>query len=286
MRGRGKLFAIFKSFYSATLYRDVFSQWRGIGLSYMMLLNFLIITPVLITSGFTLNKVLFEEKIGIPNALEFHAGGIIDQLPTLEWNGQSRLNVVDNKPHTIYFVRGDFTLPLVLIDNDATEESFSGDTPNIILNKDGILFRQSDSRTAKQDWNEFGFKHLYVDQVIAAKLASIGIKWLKLNRAKIYAVLGFGLWAFSMLLLLIWRLIQVLIYGAVAFGIANLMKIKTDYSTMMRIAAVAITPMIVTDAIIILSYNFEIPIFLSIVFVLIYLFYALRCNRDSGATET
>jgi hypothetical protein len=45
IRRHGPILAIFLSFFSAELYRDIASRWRGIGLRYLLLLIFLTSIP-------------------------------------------------------------------------------------------------------------------------------------------------------------------------------------------------------------------------------------------------
>jgi hypothetical protein len=79
----------------------------------------------------------------------------------------------------------------------------------------------------------------------------------------------------------VFRAIQVLIYALIGLLFANLLQASISYKTLMRLAAVAITPVLVLDLILeFLPIHIPLWWFLGIVVGLGYLFFAVKSNTE------
>jgi hypothetical protein len=85
----------------------------------------------------------------------------------------------------------------------------------------------------------------------------------------------------------IFRLVLVLIYGAIGFLFCRIADVKLDYQTLMRLAVIASTPVIILDTVLEIS-NINIPFFWLICFVIVmfYLYFGVRANKIQSVPET
>ena len=85
----------------------------------------------------------------------------------------------------------------------------------------------------------------------------------------------------ALLFSFIFRAIQILIYALIGLAFANMLHVKLEYKTLMRLAAVALTPVLVLD--LVLEFvPLRIPLW-SVLGVLIglgYLFFAIKSNAE------
>lgn len=120
--------ALYKSFYSGSLYLDVGKRWPGFGLLYLLFVIALFFIPMTIKIGFVFNEY-FDEQMIKP----------LSQLPTIYvQNGEAFFD----KP-TPYLVRNKKNQVVLLADPNGSMEKWSLQYPylSIFINKNAIFVK-------------------------------------------------------------------------------------------------------------------------------------------------
>ncbi|HEY7498541.1 MAG TPA: DUF1189 family protein [Vicinamibacterales bacterium] len=223
MKKFGFLRAIVLSFYSADLYRDVGRNWKGTGLLYLMLLLAICWVPTAIRMHFGLHR--FAET-RVPK--------ITAELPDI--------TIADGVMHSNPPGRHEFR----------DEDPRPGRDASVFIIDDTIDDIPSDipPGTMMLTRREFGGAQPNRSERRVFKLSAIGD--MNLTRQKVgdfLSSLQFWLppiaFAFSVLGSLVFRLVQALLYGSLAQMFAKSKQVSIDFRTALRIAAVAVTPVIV-----------------------------------------
>lgn len=223
MRRYGRVSAMWASFYSRDLYRDVAARWKGIGLLYLMLLLAICWLPL---------AVRWYRSMG-----EFSRDGvpfIVKQLPTVTMSG----GVMSANPPGRHAVRlpsnTDPSGELFLIIDDTIDE-LPADMPEDVL----MLTRR-----------EFGMFRPKRGERRVFMLAGVADRvvrpddvagWLRSMQLWIPPLGFLG----ALLGSLAFRFAQLMVYGGVVLFLARRRQLSLDHSTAFRLAAIAVTPVIV-----------------------------------------
>jgi hypothetical protein len=247
------------SFFSKSLYRDVGKQWRGTGLLYLLLVVALLWIPTTI-------KVHLEFGRFVAN----DAAGITQQIPAITiTRGQVSTDAV--VPHYIKDPKTGAVLVMIDTSENASE---SGDPAvPLVLTKTKLIMRKSARET--QVYDLAGVQSFYVDRARVEGWLAVARRWFF---PAFYPV--------AVLFSFIFRAIQILIYALIGLGFAAMFKAKLDYKTLMRLAAISITPVLVLNLLFELI-SFHLPgwTLLGIVIELIYLLFAVKINAEADVPE-
>jgi len=282
MQRFSKLSAIFHSLYSANLYRDVATRWEGLGLSYLLLFTFLLITPAQLIGQYMLDRAMFELQPGLLNPTEKLIEDIANQIPKMEYRFK-KLRVIDQEAHIIYLNEEEKKTPLVLIDHNVKPETFTDATPPIIVAEAAIYIRKPGGEMRTITYEELKLEEQYLDPHVFAGWAALGLKWLHEKRMILHVTFGLFLWSLLMLMVFLWRAMQAFAFGLIGYVIALLMQMKTPYFVCVRLAAVAITPMILADVAIGIALSDSMSSALFVILTTGYMAYALHANRPDDA---
>jgi hypothetical protein len=242
------------SFFSKSLYQDVAEHWRGTGLLYLLIIAALVWIPTTIKMHREFGRFATNE-----------APRITQQIP--------RITITDGKVSTDvatpYFIKdpADGT-PLMIIDTTGEYQNLDETPARILLTKTKLIARsESDVRT----YDLSGIKSFEVDRARVEGWLATGKTWLSLV---LYPILVIGTFAL--------RAIQILVYALIGSLFARMMNANLSYKTLMRLAAVAITPVIVLN----LIFEFlpvRIPMWwlIGTVLGLGYLFFAVKSNSET-----
>lgn len=246
MKTYTKLHAIYASFYSVDLYRDVKNRWEGLGFSYLFLLVALIITPAMLILLIMIDRTLFGNEYN--PEINNIANEIIEQMPTLQWH-DNQMTVIDGEDiKTITISIDDKTLPIIKLDIDGTEDTLRDSNNFMLLTAQSLYFKKMGGEIDSRAWadiiEEDGFT---LNPTTARELADEGIKWLIDNRTTIYLTFGFFFWAFTVLAFYFYRIIEALIIGFFGLLIQRFFQSDLDYGQLVRLAAIAMTPAIIID---------------------------------------
>jgi len=212
-----RLRAIWMAFYSRDLYRSAASQWAGRGLLYLLLLLAI---------------------AWLPSAIRWHAGltafaeqsaGTVKQLPTVT----IEQGVMHATPPGRHEVRGSDGAIVAIIDDgiDAVPNDMTSGALVVTRREAGVVPARAGERRVWQ------FTPGMNMTVTPARVSSI-IRSLP----PILPIVGYAL---CLAVSFAFRTVQVLVYAAIAQAMGGRAPARLDYPAAMRLAAVAVTPVIV-----------------------------------------
>jgi len=245
------------SFFSKSFYQDVGQHWRGTGLLFLAIVLALVWIPTIIKMQFGFNRFANNE-----------APRITSQIPKITIrNGKVSTDVA-----TPYFINdpADGT-PMMIIDTTGEYETLDDTPARLLLTKSKLIVRtERDTRT----YDLSGVQSFDVDRQSVEGWLTTSKTWFT---PVAYPVLLIGS--------LVFRVIQVLIYALIGLLFARMLNASLNYKTLMRLAAVALTPVLVLN----LMLEFiplRIPVWwlIGTVVGLGYLFFAVKSNRDIPVT--
>src|SRR5258705_3112365 len=241
------------SFFSKSLYRDVAKNWRGTGLLYLLLILALLWIPTII-----------KGHLGFTRWVDQDAKGITQQIPPITiTNGHASTNVP--LPYFIKEPKTGETLALI----DTRDNSAAGNTSvPLVLTETKLITNKSATETRIYDLSSVG--NFSVDQTRVEGWLGTASQWF--FRA---------LYPLGVLFSFIFRGIQVLIYALIGLLFARMLNANLDSKTLMRLAAISITPVLVLN---LLFEFFPVRIhgwlLLGIVIELGYLFFSVKVSSE------
>lgn len=255
-----RLLALYQSFYSRKLYRDVATEWKGIGVLYLLLLLAL---------------------TWIPSAVRWYGGlrdfsatsgrRVVTQLPIIE----IRNGIMRATPGGRHQLRDESTGETFLIVDDtidAVPNDIATQTMVLTRREFGVINPQRDERRI------FPFSDTTTFDLSAAKAQRFldAIPMFFAPLAYMACVAGS----------LVFRTLQVVVYGQIALFVARRMKVNLDTKAAIRLAAVAITPVVIFRTALWFapsepSWYIRWPIALAITLAMLY--FAVRANQTVSA---
>lgn len=254
--------AWFLSFFSRSLYRDVAAHWRGIGITYLLLLLAVCWIP-----EFYRYYIISQEWV-------IKTEPVVEQMPTIIVKS-GKASVDKPVPYMILDKKG---AVLAIIDTQTPNRTLSGekDAPLFLLTTQKLYYQtpggvqemplsdlQYDFELNKEKVNK-------IFQTVKEKNTATG--W------SVYfypsAVIGS----------LIYRTIQILFYGLLGLLFANMLRISIRYQTAVRLSAIAITPVIILGTILnVLGIIFPLQLVLYFVISMFYLYFGVKATKGMRA---
>jgi hypothetical protein len=247
--------ALWFSFYSAPLYRDVGRQWKGAGTLYLLLLLALMWIPEMVHFQGTLAAFVEGEGRAFAN-----------QLPTITiTDGEVSTDV-----ETPYFIRDPKTNQVwAIVDLTGEYTSLQGTDAKLLLTRNQLLMsRDRGTIHETRVYDLSGVESFTLDRSRVMGWLELVASWL--------AILAYPV---ALLFSFIYRIVQVLIYAAIGLLIARSTKVGLDYVALMRLTAVAITPAVVVDTVRSVA-EISIPVWWLLAFAITmgYLTFAIKAN--------
>jgi len=218
--------ALVLSLFSPAVYRDVALNWRGIGLGYLFLLLALTWVP----SMGMLQAEIDEFATDV-------APTLLAQLPTITIkDGEASIDATE--PVVMRDPRNGAVLAVL----DTSDETPPGtENAYVALTRTALVVRRPDQRdTRVVRLADSPFANATIDRGRAEAALATVQRWFVLSVA--YPVCLLGSW--------LYRTAEALMYGAVAFRIAGWLRRALGWRACLRVAAVALTPVIVLDTVI------------------------------------
>ncbi len=255
MRQFNYLEALYGSFFSADLYRDVARRWQGTGLLYLLMLLALAWVPEMLHVHAAITRFVEQE---LPPLLA--------QLPAL----RIEKGRVSTDVETPYFIRDPKKDEVVaVIDLTGKFASLQDTDARVLLTETTLYYRNRPHETRVYDLSQI--ESFSLDRATVEDWVGVGKTWL--------AVL---LYPFALLSSFIYRVVQALLYAVIGLVLAKGMKVALDYQALLRLACVAVTPVIVLDT---LRSVADVPVSfwwpLAFVIAMGYLVFAVRANASS-----
>lgn len=211
-----------KAFYSRSTYREAGHNWKGKGFLYLLCL--------LAACWLSETSVMQFRMIKLSRQ---NAPSLLNQLPNISIKEGT---VYTNVPQPYYIKDTKTGSTFAIIDTTGTITASSNIDAKILLTKNQIIYKSNNNETRIHNLN------FIANFYISKERVKIWLHWFLLA----FLPLAFPLFT---LVSFVWRIIQVLFYGAVGFAIVKIFKIKLDYKALVRISALAITPAIILSTI-------------------------------------
>ncbi len=242
------------SFFSKSLYRDVGKHWRGTGLLYLLVVLALVWIPTMVKGQLEMSRWVAGDSKEITK-----------QIPAITISkGQVSTDVT-----TPYFIKDPKTgTAIAIIDTTGQYKTLEDTDAKLLLTKSKVII--SKSATETQTYDLSGVQSFYVDRARVESWLGTISRWF-----------GPVLYPLALIFSFIFRAIQILIYALVGLLFAKILHANLNFKTLMRLAAISITPVLILD----LLFEF-VPVhiprwsLLGIVIALGYLFFAVKVNAE------
>src|SRR5262245_28493131 len=215
--------ALAMSFYSPALYRDAARNWRGFGLTYLAGVLFL---------GWL--RTWIKMHVDITTYLDEAVPEIVKQVPPVRIAGGEAL-VDGPQPCVIHEPRSGQIIAVL----DTTGQALpkEADTAPMVLTKTSLTVHRADNNETRV-YELKQFDGLSLDQPSLGHWAGLFRKWY-----------GWVLYPTIFVFVMVFRLIQVAFYAVVAAGLAKILQVQMSLGAFTRLAALAITPVLVLGTI-------------------------------------
>jgi Protein of unknown function (DUF1189) len=250
--------APYLAWFSKPFYRDVAQRWRGLALTYLLVLAAVAWLP----NAFRLNRLMenFRTQALPP---------ILEQVPKLEiLNGEVQADV--KMPYRIIDPKTQETL--VVIDTSATEDDFDRLNTAMLITKDKLI---SNRNSFTRSFNLSDLEGVSVDKESLSRWIDAGISW---TRTLAYPLLVINSWSY--------RFLQALLFGVLGLIIANTIQARLPYAAVVRLSVIALTPVIILRTLL-NFFGISIPFWWLVAFAItvIYLYQAIKANQGYSELE-
>ena len=259
MKKYSLLHAPLLSFFSKDLYKDVGQNWKGIAALYLLLLL-----------AFCWIFETWAVNIKVSQFIANETPPFIEQIPEITIRDG---NVSINEPEP-YFIYDPKTKEVIaIIDTTGQYDSLENTEAYLLLTNNKLIGRESETETRVYDLSHID--NFFLDQVAINTFVSIFESYFP-----------FVFYVLAVIFSFIFRLVLVLMYGAIGLLFSRVANVRLDYQTLMRLAVIASTPVIILDTVLEVS-NITIPFFwlISFVIAMFYLYFGVRANKVQSVPE-
>ncbi len=215
--------SLFLSFFSRSLYREVCREWKGTAFLYLFLLTALCLVP------FTVRMHRWM--------LEFFGGkntkAIVAQVPEVRIV-KGEVSLSEAQPYYLRSPEGG--KPFGIIDTTGSITSLEGTGANFLLTRNSLLLKESEIVTKTYSLSDID--GVTVNQGMINNFLA-GLKTWFVPLAYVFLVFFFCCW----------RMLLVFIYGGLGMIFCAFWKIRLEYPALVRLAVIALTPALVTGAV-------------------------------------
>ena len=202
----------------ASLYVDVAKRWRGVGFLYLLLIVIISWLPDLAKM-----QISFQQLRGEP------AESFIRQVPAISITD----GVASADVETPYFIKDPKDGKVLgIIDFTGQYTNLENTSAVVLLTRKEVITKQSGRET--RTYSLSGVKHFAIDQTRVRHWVNLFLTWFVALIAPFVIVFTYG-----------FRIVQALIYAALGMAFANWYHVKLTYSTLLRFACVALTPVVI-----------------------------------------
>ena len=247
------------SFYSSDVYRDMALNKKGIGFAYLfLLLAFCWLILVLVID----NKIdaYFEE----------YAPAFLVQFPEITiQDGKASLR--ESQPY--YIDDPETGRPIAVIDTTGTIKTLEDTDAVILMNRNTVTFEKNKLETRTFHLSEIG------DMVIDRELMS---KWIETTKTYMPVLM----YPFALAGSFLYRIIQMMLYAAFGMVFASMLKAELDFSQLLRLSVVAVTPSIIINTLLwIAGINFPMIGLIFFGLTMVYLYLGIKATIDTEPEE-
>lgn len=209
------------SFFSKDLYRDVAQNWRGFGFVYLLLLLALAWVPDVVTI-----------HRGFAGFVEKEGEALVAQMPKITIT-KGEVSVDPPGPHYIKDPETGNVIMVIDTSADASELEKYPDAAVLLTRTQFITRQEKRGQTRIQELTGLNF--------------SIDREGMRRFLGFFKNSMGFVAYPFALLFSYAYRILQALLYGAIGLAMAGIVKTKLEYAASVRLAVIAVTPVIVVS---------------------------------------
>lgn len=238
------------SFYSPAVFAQARAPQAGMNLLYSFLLVLLTSLVVTVIGVNTADRLLMQPTDSQAPLLDRVVNDLASQVPVMVLqNGVLKVN--ETQPYVMNIHTGDAETPtfaVVTIDTTGASTVHNMETPVLITAREVYFRGNNDTKVYPLKQSDDDTKPLIINQAVAMNTATRGLEWLHQNIWKIYLGAGAAIWITFALVAYVLRLVMLMALGLVGLLLGNIWKPTVDFSTAVRIAAVAYTPVAICSA--------------------------------------
>ena len=262
MKEYNYLQAIYMSFYSRRLYRDVANNW---GLGVVLYLFVLLVLCVLV--------LMFKYQPMILIATEKFSNTYITQMPELTID-KGQVTTPQQKPYFIGTPSGNI---LAIIDTSGRYTNLDKvpKSTRILLTKDSLYYDLEDAKTPP--------KVQKISSTLSMHFKPENVKLLLIEVASWFWLV---LIPFLIFIHFVYRSVEALFYGLFTFVFAAIGRLPFSYPKAIKLAIIAMTPSIVIGTVLtFLGIEFAYLGLLFLALTLAYIVFALQANKNLNSTN-
>jgi len=251
------LHPLFMSFFSKSLYQDIARNWPGLCFTYLFSVLALCAIPGVLKFQSEFSYIINRE-----------APKYVRQLPAITIE-KGKVSIDKPEP---YFISDEKTgAHWAVIDTTGGITSLEGSKAVLLLTKTSLIVKSDDRESRTLDLS--GIDNLVVDRSSMYTILESLEDWVAVF-----------VYPFAVIFSFLYRVIEVLILALMGTLIAKTVKTSLDYRTLVRLASVSITPVLICGAFLVLA-GAEVPYWplASFILSLAYLFFAIKANVGSPA---
>lgn len=248
--------ALYMSFYSKKLYRDIALNWGGKSFLYLLML----LTIISIYFAVSVQKIV---TIGY----ESFYTSVSPQVPILTIKG-GKINTPENRPYFIIDPETKYTY--AIIDTTGRYTTIEQAKAPVLVTQTQIITQTKQNETKTYTIPADLQQKIDPQQVNGYVHKFLGFLWILFF---ILCVFGFY----------IYRLVQAVVYSLIGKLFAMVCNIPLNYGQILQIAMVAITPDIIISTIqFALGININHELILYFLLAIMYLFYGIIANKTQN----
>jgi hypothetical protein len=211
---------LWMSFFSESLYQDVGKNWPGLAFTYLLLLLALVWIPPMV-----------KMQIGLAHFVDKEAPPLIRQIPSI----QIKKGEVSTEVPTPYFIKDPQSgKPAAIIDLTGQYTTLDNSEASVLITKTRLIVKSSSRKTDVYDLSSIQNFSLNRDEV--ESWAAIFKNW--------FIVVAYPL---ALLVSFAYRIVQALVYAAIGLVFAKILRASLNYPALVRLAVVAVTPVLWLD---------------------------------------
>jgi hypothetical protein len=270
--------ALFLSFFSPSLYRDVAKEWHGLGYVYLFLLVCLSIFFM----------ALQTQVVAVPRAQQI-VDSIISQMPSVTID-KGKLSIDKPSPYVLTEPKSDRAI--ITFDTRPKPMTFEESKCVFLVTSDAVYGRKQSTGTSGADRNRNPSALAEGGTVEKFSLSTIDHFTLDMNSGK-QVVNSFFQWL-GTIIFFVWVpfgfafcVVQTLLYALVGKAFSKMVEVNLTYGTLVRLAAVALTPVLLLDSLQkVASVNIPHWPWVSLFLALGYLYFAVYSNSQVQPVPT
>ena len=247
--------SIVLSFYSKSLYQDVAQNWKGAGIVYLLLLALIVSLPITVRVHQELSKV--------PEVIE----PVIQQVPDISLK-KGKISIDPDQPYLINDPSQENN-PVIIIDTTGKHTSLEGTNAQVLITETKIFAKDRSYDLSNLSQVE---KFVVTKEGIRTVI-SVFIRWFSL-----------AAFPFILLFLFVFRILHVLLFSLISMLFTKILKVNLIFEQLMRLTALAITPVIIAN--LILSFiDVKIPFWFRLLITIGYLYFAVYANSPKNLSS-